>query len=140
MTLAGNYVSDQVLPAQRLPHRDSDGLPAGEGMAAMVLYLFKDERYGGTSFFKPRVPMQEIAALLQELKRQELAGETPSADEAATFAIAWTLSRDFVGSTIIGATRREQLDDTLAASGVTIPEEALRAVDRLSSDIRYPME
>lgn len=58
----------------------------------------------------------------------------------ATFAIAWTLSRDFVGSTIIGATRREQLDDTLAASGVTLPPEVLAAVDKLSSDIRYPME
>ncbi len=70
---------------------------------------------------------------MEEIARQH--GIAP-----ATFAIAWTLSRDFVGSTIIGATRREQLDDTLAASGVTIPEEALRAVDRLSSDIRYPME
>lgn len=79
---------DQVLPAQRLPHRDSDGLPAGEGMAAMVLYLFKDERYGGTSFFKPRVPMPEIAALLQEWKRQELAGTTPAPEEPPTFAIA----------------------------------------------------
>nr|WP_314545411.1 DUF6445 family protein [uncultured Massilia sp.] len=83
---------DQVLPAQRLPHRDSDGLPAGEGMAAMVLYLFKDERYGGTSFFKPRVPMHEIAALLQELKGQELAGTTPEQEQeqeqGPTFAIA----------------------------------------------------
>jgi aryl-alcohol dehydrogenase-like predicted oxidoreductase len=58
----------------------------------------------------------------------------------ATFAIAWTLTRDFVGSTIIGATRREQLDDTLAAAEATLPAEALRAVDRLTSDIRYPME
>lgn len=58
----------------------------------------------------------------------------------ATFAIAWTLSRDFVGSTIIGATRREQLDDTLAAAGQALSMEALRAVDKLGSDIRYPME
>jgi hypothetical protein len=77
----------QVLPAQRLPHQDSAGLPAGQGMAAMVLYLFKDERFGGTSFFKPRVPMPEITALLQEFKRQELAGETLPADESPTFAI-----------------------------------------------------
>jgi hypothetical protein len=81
---------DQVLPAQRLPHRDSDGLPAGEGMCAMVLYLFEDERFGGTSFFKPAVPMPEIAALLRELKRRELAGEAPppSPEEGPpTFAI-----------------------------------------------------
>jgi aryl-alcohol dehydrogenase-like predicted oxidoreductase len=58
----------------------------------------------------------------------------------ATFAIAWTLTKDFVGSTIIGATRREQLDDTLAAAEVKLPAEAIAAVDQLSSDIRYPME
>lgn len=58
----------------------------------------------------------------------------------ATFAIAWTLSRDFVGSTIIGATHHDQLGDTLAAADVKLSAEALAAVDRLSSDIRYPME
>jgi len=79
---------DQVLPAQRLPHRDTDGLPAGEGMAAMVLYLFQDERFGGTSFFRPTVPMHEIAALLGELKRRELAGAVAPADGPPTFAIA----------------------------------------------------
>jgi len=58
----------------------------------------------------------------------------------ATFAIAWTLTRDFVGSTIIGATRCNQLDETLAAADVKLPAEALQAVDKLTSDIRYPME
>lgn len=57
-----------------------------------------------------------------------------------TFAIAWTLTRDFVGSTIIGATRPEQLAETVAAAEIKIPAEALAEVDRLSSDIRYPME
>ncbi|WP_296950523.1 DUF6445 family protein [uncultured Massilia sp.] len=80
---------DQVLPAQRLPHRDADGLPAGEGVAAMVLYLFQDERYGGTSFFRPRVPLPDITAMLRELKRQELAGAAPAPalDFPSTFAI-----------------------------------------------------
>jgi hypothetical protein len=77
---------DQVLAGQRLPHRDTVGLPAGQEMAAMVLYLFKDERYGGTSFFKPRVPMSEITALLHELRRQERAGEV-AVDVPSTFAI-----------------------------------------------------
>jgi hypothetical protein len=78
---------DEVLPAQRLPHRDMDGLPEGEGAAAMVLYLFKDERFGGTSFFRPRMPMEEITALMQELKRRELAGEAPPSDLPSTYAI-----------------------------------------------------
>ena len=60
--------------------------------------------------------------------------------DPATFAIAWTLTRDFVGSTIIGATNRGQLDATLAAADVRLTPEILAAVDKLSSDIRYPME
>jgi hypothetical protein len=81
---------DQVLPGQRLPHRDTTGLPEGLGMAAMVLYLFKDERLGGTSFFKPKVPMAEITALLHDLRRQERAGDVAVADVPATFAIGST--------------------------------------------------
>lgn len=81
---------DQVLPGQRLPHRDTVGLPAGQEMAAMVLYLFKDERHGGTSFFKPRVPLPEITALLHELRRQDRTGEAVTADVPSTFAIGST--------------------------------------------------
>jgi aryl-alcohol dehydrogenase-like predicted oxidoreductase len=56
-----------------------------------------------------------------------------------TFAIAWTLTQDFVGSTIIGVTHPDQLDDHLAAATATLPAEALAAVDALSREIRYPM-
>ena len=57
----------------------------------------------------------------------------------ATFATAWTLTRDFVGSTIIGATSARQLDETLAAATASIPDEALAACDAVSREIRYPM-
>ena len=56
-----------------------------------------------------------------------------------TFAVAWTLSRDFVGSSIIGVTKVEQLDELLNASGVKLPESALTAVDAVTRDILYPM-
>lgn len=56
-----------------------------------------------------------------------------------TFATAWTLSRDFVGSTLIGATSPDQLDETLAAAGVTLPPEALVKCDEVSREIRYPL-
>ena len=55
------------------------------------------------------------------------------------FAVAWTLSKDFVGSTIIGATHPDQLDETLAGAGAKIPEDALAACDRISKEIRYPL-
>jgi len=57
-----------------------------------------------------------------------------------TFSIAWTLSRDYVGSTIIGVTDPFQLDEHLKAAEVTLPAEALAACDKLSREIRYPME
>ena len=57
----------------------------------------------------------------------------------ATFAVAWVLSRDFVGSALIGATSEAQLEETLAAAKVTLPPEALEAVDELSREIRHPM-
>ena len=57
-----------------------------------------------------------------------------------TLATAWTLHHDFVGSTIIGATRVAQLDETLAAADLSLEAETLAACDRVSREIRYPME
>lgn len=57
----------------------------------------------------------------------------------ATFATAWTLSRDFVGSTIIGATQAEQLDETLAAAGVALPFDVLAEADKITRELLYPM-
>ncbi len=57
----------------------------------------------------------------------------------ATFAVAWTLSREFVGSTIVGVTKVEQLPDLLRASSVKIPDAALFACDEITKEIPYPM-
>jgi len=57
-----------------------------------------------------------------------------------TFAVAWTLTRDFIASTIVGVTSAEQLDEHLAAADAEIPADALAAVDQLSKEIRHPME
>jgi aryl-alcohol dehydrogenase-like predicted oxidoreductase len=57
-----------------------------------------------------------------------------------TFAVAWTLSRDYVGASIVGVTSTEQLDEHLAAADAEIPADALAAVDQLSKEIRHPME
>ena len=56
-----------------------------------------------------------------------------------SIAVARTLSKDFVGSTLIGATRVEQMDELLAASGATLPPEALAKCDAIGREIRYPM-
>ena len=55
------------------------------------------------------------------------------------FATAWSAQHDFVGSTLIGATTVEQLDETLAAADITLPAEVLAACDAVSREIPYPL-
>ena len=57
----------------------------------------------------------------------------------ATMAAAWTLSFDFVPSTIIGATHPSQLVETLAAAETVLPEELLKECDIVNQEILYPM-
>ncbi|MFA6498449.1 MAG: aldo/keto reductase [Desulfurivibrionaceae bacterium] len=57
----------------------------------------------------------------------------------ATLAAAWTLSFDFVPSTIIGATHPSQLDDTLRASETVLSPELLKECDSVNQEILYPM-
>jgi aryl-alcohol dehydrogenase-like predicted oxidoreductase len=56
-----------------------------------------------------------------------------------TFSVAWSLAHDFVGSTIIGATRPEQLDESLRATSVKLSAEVLAKVDEITREILYPM-
>ncbi len=51
----------------------------------------------------------------------------------ARIALAWLLHRPFVMSVIIGATSIEQLDDNLAAADVTLSNEELARLDRVSA-------
>jgi aryl-alcohol dehydrogenase-like predicted oxidoreductase len=47
----------------------------------------------------------------------------------AQLAVAWVLQNDNVASAIVGATRPEQINDNVKASGVTIETDVLRAID-----------
>ena len=52
-----------------------------------------------------------------------------------TLATAWSKQHDFVASTIIGASKVEQLDDTLAADGVVLDAETLERIDAIELEI-----
>ena len=56
-----------------------------------------------------------------------------------TLATAWSKHHDFVASTIVGATREDQLDDIFAAADLVLSPEILKAIDEISRDILYPM-
>jgi aryl-alcohol dehydrogenase-like predicted oxidoreductase len=44
-------------------------------------------------------------------------------------ALAWVLRRPNVASAIIGASRPEQVSENVAAAGVTLSDDTLRAID-----------
>lgn len=56
---------DKLRPIQWLCHRDRMGVSPQQCIAASVLYLFKDESLGGTSFFMPRHSAEETEALMR---------------------------------------------------------------------------
>ena len=47
----------------------------------------------------------------------------------AALAIAWVLHNDNVSAAIIGATRPEQVEENVAASGVKLDDDVLRRID-----------
>jgi aryl-alcohol dehydrogenase-like predicted oxidoreductase len=58
---------------------------------------------------------------------------------SVTLAIAWTLSFDFVASTLTSARESFQLDDVLAGADFKMSSEALKAIETIQKEILYPM-
>ena len=56
-----------------------------------------------------------------------------------TLATAWSKQHDFVASTIVGATREDQLADIFAAADLTLSPEVMKAIDAVTQEILYPM-
>ncbi|WP_343730252.1 DUF6445 family protein [Duganella sp.] len=62
---------EALMPQQRICHRDARECAPGEGAVASVLYLFEDERMGGTSFYRPRRHPLEIDHLLHQARHMD---------------------------------------------------------------------
>lgn len=56
-----------------------------------------------------------------------------------TLATAWSKQHDFVASTIVGVSRLDQLAEILAAADLDLPADVMKACDRVSKEILYPM-
>lgn len=54
---------DELEPLQTFPHIDQSSVPAAECAIASVLYLFREQALGGTSFFRPRVGIERLRGL-----------------------------------------------------------------------------
>ncbi len=103
-----------VLTGKYLP-----GQPPPEGSRAT-------DELSGKNFIS-RWLNDDVLTKVQQLK--------PIAQQAgitmAQMSIAWTLKNKNVASAIVGATRPEQLDDNVKASGVVLDEDTLKAIDKV---------
>ncbi len=81
----------------------------------------------GDSEFMERFMRDDLLEAVQRLR--------PIADELgitmAQMAVAWVLREPGVSSAIVGASRPEQVDENVAASGIELSPETLRAIDEI---------
>jgi len=107
-----------VLTGKYLP-----GQPPPEGSRAT------DEN-SGKDFIAHWLNDDELLERVQQLK--------PLADAAgitmAQLAVAWVLRNDNVASAIVGASRPEQLDATVAAADITLDDDLVAGVDEVLGD------
>jgi aryl-alcohol dehydrogenase-like predicted oxidoreductase len=110
-------IAQGVLSGKYLP-----GQPVPDGSRAT------DEK-SGANFIK-RFLRDDVLEAVQRLK--------PIADEAGLsmpqLAIAWVLQNPNIAAALVGASRPEQLADTVKASGVTLDSGTLAAIDSALGD------
>jgi aryl-alcohol dehydrogenase-like predicted oxidoreductase len=89
----------------------------------------RDEN-GGADMVK-RYLRHDVLEAVQRLK--------PVADDAglslAQLAVAWVLQNQNVASAVIGASRPEQVAENVKAAGITLDDDALKAIDTALGDI-----
>lgn len=118
--LAGGVLSGKYQDGARPDGaRFSNYLKIGGRQAAMAQRFVNDKSLASTARF---------AAIAAE------AGISP-----VTLATAWSMQHDFVASTIVGATREDQLDDIFAAADLTLSPEVMKQIDAVTREILYPM-
>ncbi len=111
--MAQGVLSGKYLPGQPLP----------EGSRAT------DDK-SGAAFIK-RFMTDEVLTAVQKLK--------PVAEQAGLtmpqLAIAWVLQNPNVAAALVGASRPQQLEDTVKASGVTLDADTMTAIDDALSGV-----
>jgi aryl-alcohol dehydrogenase-like predicted oxidoreductase len=107
-------IAQGVLTGKYLP-----GTPPPEGSRAL------DDKGGANMISRwMRDDMLEPVQRLMPLAAE--AGMAP-----ATMAVAWVLQNPNVASAIVGASRPDQLDDSVKAAGVTLDAELMRRIDEV---------
>jgi voltage-dependent potassium channel beta subunit len=87
----------------------------------------KDSRFERYPQFGERMLTEENVKRVKALKR--VASELGLS--RTQLALAWVLRQKGVSSAITGATRPEQLEESLGAAGLDLPQEALAQIDKI---------
>ena len=56
-----------------------------------------------------------------------------------TLAVAWSKQHDFVASTIVGVSQEDHLDEIFAAIDLVLSDATMKAINKVSKEIMYPM-
>jgi len=111
-------IAQGVLTGKYLP-----GQPPPEGSRAT-------DQSGGASMIRSWM-RDDVLERVQRLR--------PLADELgltmAQLAVAWVLQNDNVAAALVGASRPEQIEDNVKASGVTLEPEVLARIDEVLGDV-----
>jgi aryl-alcohol dehydrogenase-like predicted oxidoreductase len=95
---------------------------------------YRRDAQRGAAMARRFINEKSLASVERFAKIAEQAGMPP-----VTLAVAWSLAHDFVGSTIIGATRVDQLEDSLRAADVKLSDDVRAACDAVTRELPYPM-
>jgi len=119
--------------------------PIGGGVLSGKYNNFYPDGARFTSYIKNKNPRVQAMAyrfindktMISTKKYMELAKKYNTTP--VTLAVAYSKHFDFVASTIIGATKISQLDDSLAAFDFKITPEILQEIEDIQKEILYPM-
>ena len=73
---------EALQPWQWQPHVDQLATRADQVVAASVLYLFDDPALGGTAFYRPKRPVPELMAMIED------SGRMPAAEFSTRYGVA----------------------------------------------------
>jgi hypothetical protein len=118
---------ENLVPFQRIPHVDGGPFPPGEGNFAMVLYLFKDERMGGTSFFRPRVDAATLSNMMAGAQHMDSRAFSAVIDSAPAYPATSNAYFEKVGTVPAAFNRAVFYDGSIYHSGDIRHPELLSA-------------
>jgi hypothetical protein len=118
---------ENLVPFQRIPHVDGGPFQPGEGNFAMVLYLFKDERMGGTSFFRPRVAAATLSDMMARAQHMDSHAFSALIDSAPAYPTKTNAYFEKIATVPAAFNRAVFYDGTVYHSGDVRHPELLSA-------------